>query len=118
MLASMEQSVIKDIEDNDFDYWDQIPPFGVVELYGIGLEAGKGATEAEIRAFFTLIYNFLLEHFMMFAFRESEIQSVCSYVIDWSNYIKTFFELTGRHRSRSFLCKAQKLTLYRNPPSK
>ncbi|SFD79129.1 hypothetical protein SAMN05216378_1440 [Paenibacillus catalpae] len=90
MLASMEQSVVVDIEDNDFDYWDQIPPFGVVELYDIELERGKKATEPEVEAFVTLIYNFLLKHFMMFAFRESEIESVRSYIFDWSSCIKTF----------------------------
>ncbi|SDW21849.1 hypothetical protein [Paenibacillus sp. CF384] len=90
MLKSMEQSVVEDYEDKAYDYWDQIPPFGVVELYSIELERGKRATEAEVKAFFALIYNFLLKHFMMFSFRESEIQSIRSYMIDWSSCIKTF----------------------------
>ncbi|CAM3390956.1 hypothetical protein PALU110988_20050 [Paenibacillus lupini] len=92
MLPSMEQSVMEDIEDTDFDYWDQIPPFGVVELYEIELELEREmeVTESKVKAFITLTFNFLLKHFMMVAFRESEIQSVRSYFIDENSMIRTF----------------------------
>ncbi|WP_054024975.1 hypothetical protein [Bacillus sp. FJAT-28004] len=90
MLASMEQSVVKDIEDKDFDFWDTIPPFGVVELFGIGFKRGKETTEAEVEAFFLLLNNFLLKHFMMYVFLESEIESVLPYIIEWKSSLKEF----------------------------
>ncbi|UVI29290.1 hypothetical protein [Paenibacillus spongiae] len=91
MLASMKQSVVEDVQDKDYDYWDQIPPFGVVELYRIELERREAATEAEVTAFLRLVEHFLSKHFMMYVIRESEIQSIHSYIIDWSNgNLKTF----------------------------
>ncbi|SFS65080.1 hypothetical protein [Paenibacillus sp. BC26] len=91
MLTSMEQSVVEDIEDHHFDYWDQIPPVGVVEIYDFEFERGELATDAEVKAFFTLIFHFLLKHFLLFAFRESEIRSIRSYMMDWNCNLKTFY---------------------------
>ncbi|MCR8660124.1 hypothetical protein [Paenibacillus endoradicis] len=90
MLASINQSVVYDTDDENFDYGDTIPPFGVIELFGIGFKRGEATTEAEVEAFFLLLNHFLLKHFMMYVFLESEIQSVLPYMIEWTSSLKEF----------------------------
>lgn len=90
MLASINQSVVYDIEDENFDYWDTIPPFGVVELFGIEFNQGKETTEAEVEAFLLLFNHFLLKHFMMYVFLEREIQSVLSNILNCTSSLKEF----------------------------
>lgn len=90
MIHSMQQSVVEDDEDESYNYWDLIYPFGVVELYRIDLDRSPNTTEADARAFFLLLEHFLLKHFMMYAFLESEILQVQPYMIDANSCIKTF----------------------------
>ncbi|GMK41128.1 hypothetical protein PCCS19_41840 [Paenibacillus sp. CCS19] len=90
MIHSMQQSVVDDYEDEDYDYWDLIYPFGVVELYRISLDRSPNTTEADARAFFLLLEHFLLKHFMMYAYLEREIQHLPPYFVDKSSCVKTF----------------------------
>jgi|GEM_PF-6467230 len=90
MLASINQSVVYDIDDDNFDFGDTVPPFGVVELFGIELKQGKETTEAEVEAFFLLLNHFLLKHFMMYVFLESEIQSFLPCIHDRISKLKEF----------------------------
>ncbi|URN95129.1 MAG: hypothetical protein NAG76_02400 [Candidatus Pristimantibacillus lignocellulolyticus] len=90
MLTSINQSVVYDINDENFDYWDTIPPFGVVELFGIDFNRGKETTEAEVEAFCLLLNHFLLKHFMMYVFLEREIQLVLPNILNLNSNLKEF----------------------------
>ncbi|MDQ0111865.1 hypothetical protein [Paenibacillus harenae] len=90
MLESMRQSVATDTEDDAFDCWDTIPPFGVVELYGFQIEHSARITGEELAAFFALIRRFLLKHFLMIAFLDREIDAVRAYMNDWHAEMKPF----------------------------
>ncbi|MBD2870877.1 hypothetical protein [Paenibacillus arenilitoris] len=90
MIAAMEDSVVSDYEDAGFDYWDSIPPFGVVELYALELTHRPDVTEAELEAFFLLAVNFLLNSFMMIAFRGSEVEHVERYMEDTIRWARAY----------------------------
>ncbi|WP_029192866.1 hypothetical protein [Paenibacillus harenae] len=82
LIRSMEESVIADYEHENYDYWGQIPPFGVVELYAMELLHDASVSEAELEALFRLTELFLIDHFMMFTFRANEIEKVQRYMKD------------------------------------
>lgn len=76
MLDSLQSSV------DEYDFWDNIPPFGVVELYNIRLERSQNTGDAEIMAFCHLLDRFLCEHFMMYVVLESEIAPIHAYMLN------------------------------------
>lgn len=90
VLASIQLSFVQDSDEDGFDFWDQMPPFGVVQLYGIKLERRSDTSEAEVQALFLLLEHFLLAHFMMYAFLESEILHIQPYIINNGSCINTF----------------------------
>lgn len=88
MLESMERSIITDTSDERFDYWDQVPPFGVVHVYGITMVHQQSIDGPALAAFFNLLDHFLLNHFLMYAFCESEM--VSPHMIEQACDLKTF----------------------------
>jgi hypothetical protein len=80
MIQSMEDSVVEDTSSEDFDYWDPIPPFGVVEVYGYELHHHGKITETEITALFILLDILLTDTFMLFTFRSSEIKNIANFM--------------------------------------
>lgn len=88
ILGSIEQSINKDSEDSGYDWWDYLPPFGVVQMYGVTLQRGSKVTNKELAAFYTLLYRSLLKYFMMVVFLESD--KVCSQMVDHAGDIRDF----------------------------
>jgi hypothetical protein len=88
MLESMERSFVTDTSDERFDYWDQLPPFGVVHMYGITMVHQQSIDEPLLAAFFILLDHFLLNHFLMYAFCDSEMTSL--HMIEHAGDMKTF----------------------------
>lgn len=88
MLNSIRKSVVEDITDENFDYWDNLPPFGVIHLFQIELIRNSYISNEDLAIFFDLFSNFLLKYFMMYVFYESE--AVSPYMIERAGDIKTF----------------------------
>ncbi|OBZ12225.1 hypothetical protein [Bacillus sp. FJAT-26390] len=80
MLSAMHASVIDDSDDENFDFWDKIPPFGVIEQYGFELINEQEASSEELESLFHVIELFMLDHFMMTTFKVSEIKPVERYM--------------------------------------
>ncbi|WP_337103772.1 hypothetical protein [Paenibacillus sp. YIM B09110] len=78
LLFALKESVITDIDHDSFDYFDQIPPFGVIELYALRLKRNKKTTETDVEAVFRQLQRFLLHHFIMVVFMESELGGIPS----------------------------------------
>ncbi|MBB3112754.1 hypothetical protein FHS18_004856 [Paenibacillus phyllosphaerae] len=104
LLQPMEESVIKDYDQEGFDYWDRIPPFGVVELYKIELTYGTQVSTEELEWMFRLSTNFLIEQFMMFVFAERTAANVAPYMKLALSYNARQFTYQGEcyYRDKSF----------------
>ncbi|MBB6636842.1 hypothetical protein [Cohnella thailandensis] len=80
MIQSMKASVVEDTSSDEYDYWDSIPPYGVVEVYEVELIDRAGSEESEIEALFRLVNSYLMNTFLMFTYRSSEITKIEKYI--------------------------------------
>lgn len=77
----IKNSYVTDTSNDDFDYEDVMPPFGVVELYDFDMECNSDCTKVMLQALYQLTFNFLLEYFNVIVLHSSEVRNV----IDFEN---------------------------------
>lgn len=75
-IAWITNSYITDTSNDEFDYEDVLPPFGVVELYDLDMKCDSDCTQVMIQALYQLTFNFLLEYFNVIVFSSSEATNV------------------------------------------
>jgi hypothetical protein len=87
IIEFLENNFITDTSNDDFDYWDVMPPFGIVELYEIDLKCNAYCTKVMIEALFQLTFNLLLDYFNLIVFCSREI---ADYIDDKKMRLKRF----------------------------
>ncbi|MEI2284008.1 hypothetical protein [Paenibacillus polysaccharolyticus] len=75
-IAWIKNSYVTDTSNDDFDYEDVLPPFGVVELYDLDMKCNSDCTKVMIQALYQLMFNFLLEYFNVIVFHSREATNV------------------------------------------
>lgn len=71
-MTWIKNSCVTDTSNDDFDYEDVMPPFGIVELYESDIKCNPDYTKVMIQALHQLTFNFLLEYFNLIVFSSSE----------------------------------------------
>ncbi|GLX66752.1 hypothetical protein [Paenibacillus glycanilyticus] len=101
MIDSIKSTIVEDTSDEDFDYWDALPPFGIVHLYDSGLIMRQPIMEEDLEDLFNLFGQFLLKHFMMYVMEEHE--AVCPYMMESGGITKTYVhEGLNYYRNRNY----------------
>ncbi|MCM3131236.1 hypothetical protein M3629_00465 [Paenibacillus polysaccharolyticus] len=72
----IKNSYVTDTSNDDFDYEDIMPPFGVVELYDCDMECNSDCTKVMLQALYQLTFNFLLEYFNLIVFHSREAANI------------------------------------------
>jgi hypothetical protein len=75
-ITWIKNSYVTDTANNDFDYEDVMPPFGVVELYDLDVKCNSECTKKIMKALHQLTFNFLLEYFNLIVFHSREATNV------------------------------------------
>ncbi|MGQ8871124.1 hypothetical protein [Paenibacillus sp. TSA_86.1] len=72
-ITWIQHSYVTDTSNDDFDYEDVMPPFGVVELCEMDMKCDSDCSKVMIQALFQMTFNFLLEYLDLIVFHSREV---------------------------------------------